>query len=519
MTKGLSESKKSVFIILLVFLLTNFLIRGPDLFKYLNKPSNKWYTGQTSWFDPWDHNVYFSAIGWGKRDGLLYANLYDTTADQSLFIYTLYTSIGKIFSWSNYSNVFIFHLAGIIFSFILLAVVWWFIGLFLKEIWQKLFSFLIISIGGGLGWLLFPQVQTPDVSQPGFILESALRRPHEAISSSLFLLSVGNFWIWGKTKKNKYLVFTFISSFFMSFFHPYSLLTMGAVILVFVSYKFLQTKKINLFLGLSCVVGSGIIWYLIIGRTLVGNPSFSGLLSQVQASPTPLMVVLGWGIIFPLTVVGLVSKSTDDEINFLKIWFSVGWLIIYLPFGFQRLLIRGLWIPTVLLATYGIKKISKGKIYLLIKLSGIILVFVSFSLIYTAAKRVTETETNRWIYLTKEEGEIINYLNQHGDNEEGVLASYRIANIIPAVTKKRVWAGHNFQTPQFKIRINEVNKFFSGLLEEKEARAFVNKTKTVWVFFGPDEQLVNKTNGIKYRFLKPVVNKDNVTLYKTTASL
>ena len=193
----LSKAKicwSTVIFILIVFFAVNLLNRGPDLVKYLTKPANKWYGGQASWFDPWDHNVYFSAIGWGKRGGLAFPNLYDTQSEKPLFVYTAYVLIGKLTRFLNISNSLSFHLAAIFFSFILGIVIWWFLGIFVKEKKEKVVTYIILIFGGGLGWLFFPQLVLPDLGQPGFTLESALRRPHEAISLSLFLLTIGFFW-------------------------------------------------------------------------------------------------------------------------------------------------------------------------------------------------------------------------------------------------------------------------------------------------------------------------------------
>ena len=47
--------------------------------------------------------------------------------------YTFYILLGRLVSPFNLSNAFVFHLAGLIFSFLLAGVVWWFVKLFLKK--------------------------------------------------------------------------------------------------------------------------------------------------------------------------------------------------------------------------------------------------------------------------------------------------------------------------------------------------------------------------------------------------
>lgn len=504
----------TIILILIVIFTVNLLNRGPDLFKYLTKPSNKWYGGQVSWFDPWDHNVYFSAIGWGKRGGLAFPNLYDTQSKKPMFVYTAYVLIGKLTGFLNISNFLSFHLAAVFFSFILGIVIWWFLGIFIKEKKEKIIIYIILIFGGGLGWLFFPQLVLPDLGQPGFTLESAFRRPHEAISLSLFLLTVGLFWQGIKIKKNKLLILGAVSAFLMSFFHPYTLLTLIVIFSTWTFLYWLINDSIKYFLILIYLGLSGMIWFLIIGKNLIENPGFSGLMLQVQKSPGPLLVILGWGVLFPFILIGLFSQTDSKEDNFFKTWFVFGWLILYLPFGFQKLLIRGLWFPTVILSVKGLSWLVKKFSLNYISLAVIIIIFSGPTSFSTFFRRLSESPENRWMYLTREEGEVINDLRSMGKDEEGVMASYRTANIIPATTSKRVWAGHEFQTPNFNSRIKEVNRFFSNKMTNDEAQSFLNKTKTTWVFFGPDEKDIAQLKDLKYKFLKPVIKKKNVILYK-----
>jgi hypothetical protein len=419
-----------------------------------------------------------------------------------MFVYTAYVLIGKLTKFLNISNPLSFHLAAVFFSLILGIVIWWFLGVFIKEKREKIVAYIILIFGGGAGWLLFPQLVLPDLGQPGFTLESAFRRPHEAISLSLFLLAIGFFWQGIKTKKNKFLILGAVSAFLMSFFHPYSLLTLGVI---FFAWKW----DILIYLGFS-----GIGWFVMAGRSLIINPGFSGLMLQVQKSPVPLLAVLGWGMLFPLALTGLFSQTDSKEDNFFKTWFIFGWLIIYLPFGFQKLLIRGLWFPVVILAVKGIGWLTKKFSLNYISLAVIIILLTIPTSFYTVFKRLGESPENRWIYLSVDEGEVINYLHFKGRNEQGVLASYRVANIIPATTTKRVWAGHEFQTPDFNKRIQQVNKFFIGKMTDNDAQSFLNKIKVTWVFFGPDERDIAQVKNLRYKFLKPVIKKKNVILYQ-----
>lgn len=501
--------------IVLTVILVQFLVHWPDFYRQQNTPPDFWYTGQVSWFDPWDLNVYFSAIGWGKRGGFLFENLYDTQSTQKMAIYGFYILMGMATKSLNLSNAATFHLGDILLSSFLAAVVWWFVGIFFKDRAEKIITFILIFIGGGLGWLFFPRIILPDLGQPGFNLASALRRPHEVASLSFFLLTLGSFWRGAIDQQKKFLVLAGAALFFALYFHPYSALSLGVILLSFDLYQWIKTGSLVFWRAYLIFGLVGVLYYLLIGRGLINNPGFAGLIGQIQYSPSPLMAVLGWGILSPLLFVGLITPSPERKVLFLKAWFVGHFAVIYLPFGFQKLLIRGLWTAVSLLTVRGLRKLCLKLNWNFIGVAALFLVFTSFSTLSMSYQRIVEPPTNRWIYLTSGEGEIIDYLKTHGEDEEGVLASYRLANIIPANTQKRVWAGHTFQSPNFDERLLEVNRFFTGEMKDLEAKAFLQKIKAAWVFWGPDEKALGDLTKIpNQNLLELVLETKTASLFK-----
>lgn len=513
--KELKNRGKPIIFLIVIYLLAQFLTHFPDYYKWINTPSDKWFTGQVSWFDPWDLNVYFSAIGWGSRGSLLFENLYDTSSSKGMFIYIAYTLLGKITAPLHLSNALVFHASSIIFGYFLLLVIWWFISIYLKEGFERVAAMGLLFISGGFGWLFYTRILLPDIGQPGFILESALRRPHETLSTSFFLLSIGHFFQGIIANRKHSFLYGGFFTFLLALFHPYSFLPLGVILLVFASLHWYFNKKSDRLIKTLIYLGiSGTCYYLLIARNLLSNSAFSGLLEQVQFSPNPLSVFLGWGLLFPLVLASFKFSKNNKETFFLKVWLISQLIVIYLPFGFQKLLIRGLWFPVVLLSVRGLIDFSNKFRLTPHFLIAILLIIGSFSPLFTTYKRLVEPETNRWIYLTKDEGEIMNYLNQNGDDEEGVLASYRIANMIPANTNKRVWAGHEFQTPHFNDRILEVNRFFTGKMTEEEAGLFLKKTRSKWIFWGPEEKAIGKKEIFPYASLAELkVDKKTAQLY------
>ncbi|HBL51717.1 MAG: hypothetical protein A2694_00195 [Candidatus Blackburnbacteria bacterium RIFCSPHIGHO2_01_FULL_40_17] len=507
--------RKNLLFIIAVVLVSQFLVHLPDYLRWKNTPSDLWFTGQVSWFDPWDLNVYFGAVGWGERAGLLFQNLYDGHASAPLYIFTVYTLLGKLLGSFDLSNAAIFHIGTVFLNFVLAPILWWFIKIFLEKDVERKIAFFLIYFGGGLGWLFFPNMVLPDLGQPGFIFESATRRPHEAVSVSFILLSLGGLWIGTVYRKSKYFVLSAISLLGAFYLHPYTVLPLSLIVSIFGLYQWLKNKDKSFWKAVLTIGISGFVYLVLFGRHLIGESSFAGLQGQVQFSANPLYAVLGWGILFPFIVTIIITPTSRKEISFMKFWFVIQFVSMYLPLGFQKLLGRGLWIDAVMLGVIGVglfvKKVNLQYKFLLI----LTIALASISPLFIFAKKISEPAGNRWIYITSDEKKVIDYLDINGKNEELVLASYRLSNIIPANTKKRVYAGHEYQTPDFKSRITQVNKFYSGGMNDQEAKDFLNGLNTTWVFWGPDEKVIGGISKIpNLELLEPVIEEKEASLYK-----
>ncbi len=515
---------KKLYLILLIGIIffVQFIEHFPDYYGYLKKPADLWYTGQVAWFDPWDVNVYVSAIGVGRQGSIWFKNVYDSVSQTNpLPIYFVYTLLGWFFASFNLSNFLIFHLGGLFFGLCFMVLVWWFIGLFLEKRSEKLLVFAFLFLSGGLGWLFFPDLVTPDLGNPGFLMLSPLHRPHEAVSFAFLLLALGFLFqgvVWPK-KLNLLLGGLFALATIC--FHPYNLIILVVAFfgLAFSQSVFGQTHRFWQAIGVSLLAGG--LFYLLLGRQLLGNHSFAGLSGQVQFSANPFHFILGWGFLFPFILLGFFGKADSIKVAFCKNWFLFHWLAVYLPIHFQKLFIRGLYLPAVFLAFFGLKKVAQRLKMNFYFLAILLLIFSSISFFYMFFLRIAEVDkaVNRWLYLTKEEGELINYLAKHGQAGEGVLAAYRLANIIPAYTNKKVYAGHPFQTPDFEKRIKQVERFLAGEMEEKEAGEFLTSAGIKWIVVGVEENIIPKGKNWPYQSsLRIVKISQNVTLYERIAN-
>lgn len=496
----------SFLIVILVTCGVTFLNLYPNHYKKTHTPDGKWFTGQASWFDPWDVNIYASAIGYGKSGSLTYFNLYDSETGQPVPIYHIYTLIGYIsgkMGFSETSNLDLFFYSTYFTNILLSITIWIFLGLFFKERKHKWVALAFALIGGGLGFLLFPNTMLPDISHPGFTMLNALTKPHRAISSSLFLISVFYFYKSHEIKSQKFLLYGFLSTVLLLFFHPHKILLLGLL------FAFISIQKKDYFKTLPTVSIAFIIYFLLVGRTLLSNTSLSGLSSQNTGEmANPVFVILGFGVLFPFILFEIFHKKDNEKIRFVSAWLIFQLILIYLPFKFQRELIQGIWIPATILATYGIKDFCKKTQLSFIQLSILTILISSASFFLIFQKRITAANDNPWIYLSNDEAIVLNYIK---DNKlkGGILAQYKISNMIPAITQNPIYVGHGYQSPNSEYRSKKADDFFTGEMTSKDANEFMEKANLKYVFLEENELPQSYLE-----FLTPLIQKGEITLYE-----
>ena len=88
---------KQLLLIILASIIFIFINHFPNYYAWKNTPEGFTFSGQASWFDPWDINVYVSAINWGQSHGFLMQNVYTSQPNKPIFYYPLYTLLGIVF--------------------------------------------------------------------------------------------------------------------------------------------------------------------------------------------------------------------------------------------------------------------------------------------------------------------------------------------------------------------------------------------------------------------------------------
>lgn len=501
-------------IVAAVIFIAIFFAKFPTLYNWLNTPKGYWFPKQTSWFDAWDINFQVSYIRFGQRRGVLLENTYTTALHKPVFIYQYYTILGVVNRFLHLDPFLLFHLSSVITSVILILVCWYIVRLFFQESVFRIASFAVLVLGGGAGWLPVFGISA-DTNLAGFTMLYAFERGHEALITLLLLLSFAFIFQYLTSQKKKYIYWLLIASFLAISIHPpfAALLFLVGILAGFWQLK--RAGRFTLFIYPILLVVIFAIYYLAVLSKLVGNPGFSGVVGQSLFSVDSLFLATGFGIIsIFLFWMLLFSKEGKVAVTYLRLLFITQLFLLLSPLGFHLYFAKNLYTWGAILGFYGIKEFIKKKK----RQIQVIIFLVAFSLItriYIFDQLLHVNRNNPFFFLTKQEGEAINFMSKL-PADSGVLSLYRIGNYIPAFSDLRVYYGHNFQTPNSKEKRELAQKFYLQQ-NEKTQLEFANTNNIHYVYYGLEEANLRKNANLATANPFPrypvIYQNEKVTIY------
>lgn len=507
--------KKDLFCVLALSLLASFFSLLPTIWAWLQTPDGFWFSGFNFWFDPWDINTYFADIRQGILGHWLYQDPYRPERSTPLPIFTLYLFLGHLARIFNLPVPIVYHLASILLTIIFFFVLYIFLSLFLKERSWIFLSLVLIAFGGGIGWLFVSAgIYLQDIAFPDATVFQTLHLPNFVLDQALFLatllFSFKNLF----SKNMSFLLPAVLSGFFLSFVHPYSLVVAIVILIGFSLLYFWRRKSFPpslrlLFQFLPWVIGL-FLFYLLL-RTTPFLDSKIITLKPTFATPPPSVLLLGYGLLTPLAVLGAINlwQQNSKEGLFLIAWLLSHFAILYLPVDFQRVLIKSFFIVFCLIAVFGLRKIKLISFW---PVRFWLIFLVAFSQVFMLFYLLTLPDAGRkWLYLRQEEKQGFDFLLEKSKPGEIVLSAYPVSNYIPANTNNRVYFGYSVLDVSGKRE--NVSNFYSGRLSYS-ASQFLKQEKIDYVFWGPEEKSLGDFDLTKESYLEKIYQNGKVTVFK-----
>jgi hypothetical protein len=463
--------------------------------------------------NPLDGNSYLAKMYQGWRGDLLFRLPYTADPGEGTVYFVFYLILGHLARIFNLSTLLIFHTARLLASFLLAVVIAKYVNFLFSENRQRNLALITSLFGLGLGWvaLLFGKLTSDLWVAEGFPFLASYANPHFPLGLSLMLLI-----LWPEEKiTKKYFCKLGFFVFCLAWIMPFGIVIIVTIFLTqfgIAARGGLKSDRFNKVLYQLLVIGlfSGpvILYEYIIAIT---NPVLRGWNAQnLTASPGIGDFLISFSP-FIIMAFGTIWKDYRDTLkptHLFIIWMLASILLMYLPFGLQRRMISGLFLPISILAFWLVKDIFHSSHY---KSWFSLVWFFSLptTLIVIILGIAGILQKSEKIFVWRDELSTFEWIKTNTDPNSVILGSPHTGLLIPAYTGRRVLYGHPYET----VNAAQMEALVIELFDSAEfGRISGVPSEVDYIFIGPREQMLKEDIGILN--YKIVYQNDGVTLYQ-----
>ncbi len=354
--------------------------------------------------------------------------------------------------------------------------------------------------------------------------------PHFILSLTLLILIFLFLLLAWEQKKWSYSLGATFLALILFNFHPYHVVTVWGVTGIYLLVDLVRKRRLDYFKLKSWLVliifslpSIAYHYWLIIKEPVIAWRA----LQNVDPSPDLLFVLLGFGMIFLVALIGIyfLAKTGLDD----RYWFSISWLFtglvfVYLPaIPFARRLTEGLEVPMVVLAIPGLfyllaqaRKLRLAWLtdnpYLL---TILFLFFFSFSTIFNLGRDLFYFyERLPPFYFSREKKLALDWLGQRWIENKVVLAGLLDSNLIVGFTPRAVYFGHGNETIFPEIKARNLVWFFRDNKNNERRREFLEKNNIGYLFWSEEESGWGNFSPAQAPYLKLVYQNSEVAIYQ-----
>lgn len=510
----------------------------PYLLGYFFEGSDWKFTGFL--FGVEDGNSYIAKMLNGANGDWLFRTPYTTMEQTGLIVFLPFILLGKLTSQPGQHDqlVAIYHIFRWIGIFLFVFSSYDFISLFLEKSTYKKAAVLIISCGGGLGWLYFVGLQSiwgenlplEFYSPESFGFLEIFGLPHLAFARALLLWGLTEylrdpFSFWDKKK----VISTCLIWFLIGFFQPLTIsigwiLITAHLIAVWI-FQF-NKKRINqkedfvewneyLHRGI-VIAGSSCFWIIYNGIIFLRDPFAKIWMGQNYLPSPPIfsyLLAYAWMMPFVLIGVFVLFKNRKSRDIFLLIWVFLLPILAYAPVNVQRRLPEGYWTAIVIIALTGIYKIASERKWILNLI--VIPTFIS-TLFFISGSILTILHPGLPAFIPRTEVECYKKMNQLKKTKDVVLADKITSNSLPAWANIRTLIGHGPESALKEEIELLVDRFLKGLMTSQDQIEFLEEYQVKFLFWGINEQKIGVWNPDSDPLLKLAFVGSGCRIYSVT---
>lgn len=464
--------------------------------------------------NPVDGNTYLAKMNQGASGSWLFTLPYTVQAGKGVFLFEFYLFLGHLSAWTGLSQIVVFHLARIISQIFLIVALYQFclqITDGKRELAER--SFFLALLGSGFGWLgLIFGLLTIDLWVPeAYPFLSMYAAPHFSLGLAC-LLSILTLFL----RESSWIINAqaVIYGAILGLVMPFGIVIVFIIMFAVVVWEWIQAKYLD-FMNLfsSMILGGPLI--LIQYWQTIQNPILMKWNEQnITPSPALWDLILSFSPAVVLACFGLAAIWKDRKkknAKLLIVWIISGLLLIYLPISLQRRFIFGLFIPSAVLAVYGIHSwLNSPAKRKWVWITALMITLPTNLLVLLIGLYGVQSHDPLY-FLSRDENSALQWIAINTDSQNVILASPEIGLFIPAHTGRRVVYGHPFETVNAEYEEKQVTDFFSNALSRDDEEKMLKDDQIDYIFWGPREKSFGTPEILQE--LEPVYQNQEVAIY------
>ncbi len=481
-----------------------------------------------------DGNSYIAKMLRGAAGDFLFRTPYTAYPQRGVLAFLPYLLLGKLTAppAQHEQLVALFHLYRFAAGVLAILATDDFLAYFLPERGWRRWALVLVTLGGGLGWLVvllggpapgWYNLPLEFYSPESFGFLALYSLPHLAMARALLL--------WGLLavlKKRPYRAGTLWL--LMGFFQPLTVLVGWAVLGTWTIFPLLmdvwrarsgipfpRREQRTTFRRAAVVVGISSPLVLYTALAFSRDPILSAWTSQnIIASPPPGQYLLAYGLLLPF--VGLYvwkqrAEGIPPSAGLLLGWVFLLPFLVYAPYNLQRRLAEGVWVALVTLAALGLRTLAAPRRFALRHFQLLTALLLPSTLLILAGGLLSALRPAPPLFVPAAEVAFLEKSAALVSPGDAVLTSYETGNLLPAWMPAFVVIGHGPESVHLADLRPRVTAFYAAGTSDAERRALLEELDIRWVVQGPAERSLGNADLSRMPFLRLAASRGEYALF------
>lgn len=512
----------------------------PYVVGYLNAPEAGAFTGNAFAQTRVDYNSQLARMQNGLRGQWRLTLLFTPEEHSPQWVQPFYTTLGQIARVTGLSLGLVYHLARVGTMVLMWWVIWQFVAHYLPDDFTRWWAFLMASVVGGAGWLLYliMPAQTATLAPiefwllDAYTLLAALTFPHFCVTVAALVGYVLLLERWLAAPDWRGVGWLVLVSVVFGFVQPFDLL-LTALLTALGGLLALARRRVTLtaLLRLTPVAAVHLAIVAYYALAFRSDPVWAAFTAQnITLSPPPIYYLFAYAWFLIAAGIGLwqVWAARRRDLVLPVAWVLLVILLLYAPLQMQRRFLMGVQVPLALLAALGLGwlrgrwlaprpgrvRLRRVKQWRLLTTAGVLLASLTHLLFILSGAISANPQDRPLLFLSDDTLAAQAWLREQ-PLDVVVFSTFEAGGEIAGFTGRRVYIGHWIETMDFEQREAQVAAFFaSDGMTDHERLALLVDAGLDYVWVDETARALGDWSPEQAAFLRLAFETDTVTVFE-----